>query len=224
MENLFQTYGRLIASCADKLCRRYQCPQFKEDLTSVGNIVLLEKAQTFSSELGVSMITYLYPFLMGAMRREIEKNLYPISLPKDEFEAQDHRWHLAFSSLDTRSDLEKIESVASVEHQVLQTIYLECLEKEFENLSFKERQILGSFFGVYGYCKQTASEIAVEFQMTENALLKAKNRALQKLQQACHNGKLGIWLLAVAAIHKAGCEYALDYGYSLPQHPWYMKE
>ena len=41
--------------------------------------------------------------------------------------------------------------------------------------------------------KQTALELGEEFQMTENALLKAKDKALGKLRVACENGRLGLW-------------------------------
>lgn len=50
------------------------------------------------------------------------------------------------------------------------------MKEEFGKLSFKEQQILGGFFGVYSYPKQTVAELAEEFQLTENALIKAKDK------------------------------------------------
>lgn len=222
MDDLFQTYGGLIASCAEKLCRRYGCPQLKDDLISVGNITLLEKALDYRPDSDASMATYLYPYLQGNMRREIEKSLLPFSLPKDQFEAHGFQWNSVFSSFDGPIQIEVATSSNSVEQQVLQSIYLSCMEQEFEKLSFKERQILGSFFGAYGYCKQTAADIAEEFLMTKNALLKAKNKALQKLRHFCEDNGLGIWKIAAATIREACCEYTSENSYAPPQQSWYM--
>lgn len=49
------------------------------------------------------------------------------------------------------------------------------------------------FFGVYGYEKKTLSEIGEQFNMKENATLKAKDKTLNKLTEICMNGKLGLW-------------------------------
>lgn len=73
-------------------------------------------------------------------------------------------------------------------------IWQELLREVFENeLSFKEREILGGFFGVYGYEKKTLPEIGEQFNMKENATLKAKDKALNILTEICMNGKLGLW-------------------------------
>lgn len=192
MEHLIKERGKLIASLADELCRHYDCPRFRDDLISAANLALLEKAGDYDASAGASMATYLYPYLVGAMRRELERGLYPVSLPKDVFGAQGALWKTAFASLEECAE-EKSPTALPVEWQVLREIYIDCVKDEFDLLSFKERQILGGFFGVFEYPKQTLADLAEEFQMTENALLKAKDKALNKLRLACDNGQLGRW-------------------------------
>ena len=68
------------------------------------------------------------------------------------------------------------------------------MREAFENeLSFREREILGQFFSVHGYEKRTLSEIGEQFNMKENTTLKAKDKAFNKLTEICMNDKLGLW-------------------------------
>ena len=205
MERLIQEQSGLIASLADKLCRRFHCPELREDLISSANLALLQRAGTYDAGSGASMTTYLYPHLSGAMRRELEYSLYAISLPKDAFQEQGALLKTAFSPLEECWEL-KSPVALPVEWQVLREVYLECVKEAFEQLSFRERQILGGFFGVYTYPKQTISDLAEEFQLTENALIKARDKALDRLRRACENGRLGIWREAHRMIRDAQWE------------------
>ncbi|MDD2956239.1 MAG: sigma-70 family RNA polymerase sigma factor [Oscillospiraceae bacterium] len=222
MEQLIQEQGKLIASLADKMCRRFGCSQLREDLISSANLALLQKAGGYDASSEASMTTYLYPHLVGAMRRELERSLYPMSLPKDIFHEQGAFWKSAFSPLEEYREQESPADLP-VERQVLREIYLDCVREEFERLSFKERQILGGFFGVFDYPKQTLANLAEEFQMTENALIKAKDKALVKLRLACENGQLGIWREARSLVRDAQRE-CRGADYSTPQSLWYMEE
>ena len=65
MERLIQKHSGLIASLADKLCRRFHCPELREDLISSANLALLHKAGEYDADSGASMTTYLYPHLTG---------------------------------------------------------------------------------------------------------------------------------------------------------------
>jgi RNA polymerase primary sigma factor len=208
VERLIQEQSGLIASLADKLCRRFHCPELQEDLISAANLALLQRAGAYDAGSGASMTTYLYPHLSGAMRRELERSLYPISLPKDAFRGQGALLKTAFSTLE---ECREVESPAAllVEWQVLREIYLDCVKEEFEQLSFRERQILGGFYGVYTYPKQTISDLAEEFQLTENALIKARDKALDRLRRACEDGRLGIWREAHRMIREARRECTL---------------
>lgn len=192
MEKLIQEHSRLIADLADKLCRRCGCFRLRDDLISAANLALLQKAPAYDVSTGASITTYLHPYLRGAMLRELERSLYSIAIPKDVFRSEGTLWKTAFVPLEECQEKES-PTALPVEWQVLREIYIDCVKAEFDLLSFKEQQILGGFFGVYGYPKQTLTDLAEEFQMTENALLKAKDKALSKLRCACEGGTLGVW-------------------------------
>lgn len=70
-------------------------------------------------------------------------------------------------------------------------------------MSYREREILGGFFGVYGHKKETLAEIGEAFQIKENAALKAKDKALEKLRRVCLDGEFGRWRSIHAAIREA---------------------
>ena len=133
MERLIQEQSGLIASLADKLCRYFHCPELREDLISAANLALLQRAGAYDAGSGASMTTYLYPHLSGAMRRELECSLYPISLPKDAFREQGSLLKTAFTPLE---ECREVESPAAlpVEWQVLREIYLDCVKEEFGRL------------------------------------------------------------------------------------------
>ena len=94
-------------------------------------------------------------------------------------------------------------SPVNVESAVFTKIYLELLKKEFEKCSFKDKEILGGLYGVFGYAMQTPEELAFTFQMTESAVMKARDRILKKLRDACLNGELGVWKEVQRAVRSA---------------------
>lgn len=77
------------------------------------------------------------------------------------------------------------------------------MQTAFELLSFKEREILGSFFGVYGHKKETLAEIGEVFQMRESAASKAKDKALEKLRKLCMESEFSRWRSIRTAIRAA---------------------
>lgn len=209
MESIYLQNKEMVEACADKLCRQFHCEQLREDLISTGALAVLTYADRYSPNGEATLSTFLYPYIIGAMKRELENSLYPVSLSKREFEALRVQGYLYFLSLDEQYDdngepVVQIGDVrADVEQIVLHQIYLEVLEKEFDNLSFKEREILGGFFGVFGYEQRTLADLGEQFDLTENAAAKAKDKTLKKLTGACFNGEIGIWLSARKAIRKA---------------------
>lgn len=206
----------MIEACADKLCKQFGCEQLREDFISAGTLALLTYAPKYNPNSGAAISTFLYPYIVGATKRELEHNLYPVSLSKREFEGLRVSGSLGFLSLDDNFDdsdepvLQIVDINADVEWTVLQTLYLEILQHEFEKLSFKEKQILGGFFGVYGYEEHSLPELGEEFDITENAAAKAKDKALKKLTDACMDGELGVWYSARKAIRKAQREASLS--------------
>lgn len=209
MESIYLQNKEMVEACADKLCRQFHCEQLREDLVSAGTLAVLIYADRYNPDSEATLSTFLYPYIVGAMKRELENSLYPVSLSKREFEALRVQGYLSFSSLDEQHDdngksvVQIRDARADVEQIVLHQIYLEVLEKEFDKLSFKEREILGGFFGVFGYEQRTLTDLGEQFDLTENAAAKAKDKALKKLTDACFNGEIGIWLSARKSIRKA---------------------
>lgn len=209
LEHIYLQNKEMVEVCADKLCRRFHCEQLRKDLISAGTLAVLTYADRYNPDSEATLSTFLYPYIVGAMKRELENSLYPVSLSKREFEALRVQGYLSFLSLDEQYDdngepvVQIKDARADVEQIVLHQIYLEILEKGFDNLSFREREILGGFFGVFGYEQRTLADLGGQFDLTENAAAKAKDKALKKLIDACFNGEIGIWLSAQKAIKEA---------------------
>ena len=76
------------------------------------------------------------------------------------------------------------QDAESPEEAACRSIEIDRMREAFLSLSKKEQDILGKCFGVFGYRKETLSEIAMYHMMKEDAVEKAKNRALKKLREA----------------------------------------
>lgn len=224
LTGLYLEHKSLIENCAKKIARRYRCGNLLEDLVSAGTIAFLEQINRYNEDQGTAVTTFLHPYIMGAMRREAEKSFSAFSLSRREFEQIRKAGATAQArgvSLDEPVEEgggELYDSVPapqiSVEQQVYIKIRREYLQAAFDLLSFKEREILGGSFGVSGHEEQTLAEIGEAFQMKENAVLKAKSRALEKLRRLCVDRELDCWRVnwrsARASIRLAlrniGCE------------------
>ncbi len=64
-------------------------------------------------------------------------------------------------------------------------VTMECLLEEFLKLSKKEQDILGRYFGVYGFPKSELREIAMRNRMKESGVEKAKDQAVRRLRNQC---------------------------------------
>ena len=64
---------------------------------------------------------------------------------------------------------------------------MECLREEFLRLPKKEQDILGRYFGVYGFPKADLQEIAVRNLLKESGVEKAKEQALKHLRDRCRD-------------------------------------
>lgn len=73
----------------------------------------------------------------------------------------------------------------SAEDTVIRMLTMECLREEFLQLSKKDQEILGRCFGVYGHPKSDLREIAMRSRMKESGVEKARNQAIQRLQERC---------------------------------------
>ena len=75
----------------------------------------------------------------------------------------------------------------SAEDAVIHMVTMECLREEFLRLSKKEQDILGRYFGVYGFPKADLQEIAVRNLLKESGVEKAKDQAIKRLQDRCQS-------------------------------------
>ena len=62
---------------------------------------------------------------------------------------------------------------------------MECLLEKFLKLSKKDQDILGRYFGVYGFPKSDLREIAMRNLMKESGVEKAKDQAVERLRDLC---------------------------------------
>ena len=63
----------------------------------------------------------------------------------------------------------------------------------FENLSARDREILGRKYGAFGYEETSVNDIADYMLITRNAVNKAVNSATEILRKEYHNGSKLIW-------------------------------
>ena len=68
------------------------------------------------------------------------------------------------------------------EDAVIRALTMKCLREEFMRLSKRDQEILGRYFGVYGFPKSDLREIAMRNRMKEPGVEKAKEQALKHLQ------------------------------------------
>ena len=73
----------------------------------------------------------------------------------------------------------------SAEDAVIRMVTMECLREAFLQLSKKEQDILGRYFGVYGFSKADLQEIAVRNLLKESGVEKAKDQVLKHLLDRC---------------------------------------
>ena len=82
---------------------------------------------------------------------------------------------------------------ASAEQVVYRKVCIELLQELFDALPKKDRDILGKFYGVFGFEKTSLKEIGMYHMMKESAVEKAKERAVTKLKKAYPGSRLQIW-------------------------------
>lgn len=82
---------------------------------------------------------------------------------------------------------------APAERIVYQKVCVELLREMFDALPKKDRDILGKFYGIFGFEKTELKEIGMYHMMREPAVIKAKDRAIKKLEKAYPGSKLQLW-------------------------------
>jgi DNA-directed RNA polymerase specialized sigma subunit len=76
---------------------------------------------------------------------------------------------------------------------VYRKICIELLQELFDTLPRKDREILGKSMGVFGYKKIPLDEIALEQVMRVDGVVKARDRALEKLRDMYEGSRLQVW-------------------------------
>ena len=79
------------------------------------------------------------------------------------------------------------------EQIVYRKVCIELLQELFDALPKKDRDILGKFYGIFGFQKTPLKEIGMYHMMKESAVIKAKDRAIKKLEKAYPGSKLQLW-------------------------------
>jgi len=217
LTGLYVQKAEFIRFCANRIIKIYGCGKLFDDLISAGAIAFLEQTPLYDEAQGAKLTTFLYPHIMGAMKREVERHF---NLSKREFQKHSKDGTLSlFQNIslydaDNGNEMNISEFLVSPEQSVEQYIYIQiCLEHiktEFNALSYKEREILGGFFGAYGHGEQTLAEIGEMFNMQKNAAQKAKDKALEKLREICMDGDLGYWVYVRAAIRAAALDISRE--------------
>ncbi len=80
------------------------------------------------------------------------------------------------------------------EQVVYRRVCIELLREMFDDLPKKDRDILGKFYGIFGFEKTELKEIGMYHMMKESAVIKAKDRAIKKLEKAYPGSKLQLWM------------------------------
>ena len=76
---------------------------------------------------------------------------------------------------------------------VYRKVCVELLRELFDALPKKDRDILGKFYGIFGFKETPLKEIGMYHMMREPAVIKAKDRAIKKLEKAYPGSKLQLW-------------------------------
>uniref|UniRef100_UPI0040285A9E sigma-70 family RNA polymerase sigma factor n=1 Tax=Ruminococcus bicirculans (ex Wegman et al. 2014) TaxID=1160721 RepID=UPI0040285A9E len=90
------------------------------------------------------------------------------------------------------------------DNKVYIEVCIELFRKLFDNLSARDREILGRKYGAFGYEETSVNDIADYMLITRNAVNKAVNSATEILRKEYHNGsKLKWWRLCNRAVKDA---------------------
>ena len=148
---------------------------------------------------------YLYPFVMGAMRREVETSLGPVAMSRRDFAKHGAATAVPLDEVKELSGEDVITpESAPVDKQVYLKVHMELMEREFQKLSFRERELIGGFLGMFGHEKRTLADLGMQFQLTDEGVLKAKNRALLDFWRRCEAGEAGNWRAVYRAVKGTG--------------------
>lgn len=247
LEELCERSAGLIRQRALRMAVAYNCVRRDDhgqqsaytketlsELESVGMLAFIEcvRSGRYNDAQG-ALTTYAVPFIDGAMRRYLERNLGTLSLDREsmqqvrrsqrlyrkegktaaeiaaelgvaEWEAARHVSYPThfFSVYDLANpddgndvfDYIAEDTLAAPPDEIIyRRVRMECLRELFDALPTKDKDILGKCYGAFGFSKLSIHEIAMYHMMKEDAVEKARNRALKKLRDAYPGSRMQLW-------------------------------
>ena len=97
-------------------------------------------------------------------------------------------------------------SAGSPKDIVYRRIRMEYFRELFNTLPRKERDILGKCYGVFGYRREPLRDIAMYHMMKEDAVEKARKRALQRLRNSYPGSRMQLWSAVHWMMERAAAE------------------
>ena len=191
LAQLYEQNMDLLWSIARKSAKAFGCAESEvlDDLVSEGILAFSEVIYKGSyDEAKGKLTTYVYPFIKGAMYRWLEKNAGPAALSYEELE-EANAMPTADNYLHAGVILSMKSPAESVEHQVMTKIGLEHLPGILNQLTSKDRYILGHYYGVFGCEKKKVADIAFELEMTVDGVYKAVKAAQAHAYEIARRGQ-----------------------------------
>ena len=107
------------------------------------------------------------------------------------------------------------------ERIVHRRVSVELFHEMFDALPKKDRDILGKFYGIFGFQKTSLKEIGMYHMMKESAVEKATDRAIKKLEKAYPGSKLQHWKTVYRLMRRPILPLDDDTELRV-QFPWYV--
>ena len=202
-----------------------------EDLVQVGSLTFFEKLKAKTPQLRYAMQEFIENFSSpaglshsdfskiqrcrklhneGMSNSDISKELGMDRKTVQSCLSFSFKTETLMIRAETENGIEYIENPGLVvndlhpDNKVYIEVSLELFKELFENLSARDREILGRKYGAFGYEETSVNDIVDYMLITRNAVNKAVNSATEILRKEYHNGsKLKWWRLCNRAVKDA---------------------
>ena len=200
--DIYSNVEGFIKSIASHILDKYNLTEFdlRDELYAQGGLAFVEvlNKKEYDETKG-KLTTYLHPHIEGYMIRFVKRYLtYKTHVSfvcefDNKKDDEDGKW---LSVYDYSEDAETVPPHIAV----YKKICAELLHEIFDTLSRKDKIIIGKSFGVFGYRKTRLDDIALEQIMKVDGVIKARDKALEKLRQKYEGSNLQIWQTVYKAI------------------------
>lgn len=171
-----------------------------EELVQVGSETMLRVLSRKEYNQNIAKFTtYLFPYIRGAMLEHIRNfhnlNTEPLTVTvEDEY------------GIEEIQNPKIAVNTTNPERSVYRKLCMALLERLFQQLSAKDRQIIGNSFGVYGYDRLSLGDISTIEMLSKDAIIKNRSKALDKLAVLYPGSKLAVWMEAYHAVLNTLCQ------------------